>query len=69
MHDDELDIHEPEHDHLLDHEFAEDDYPFQDEVNPLFDPQDDDEDEEGPGAVAGDDDAFWDEGVDTLDDL
>ncbi|MDD1016803.1 hypothetical protein [Pseudomonas rubra] len=62
MNDDDLDIHEPEHDHLLDHEFFEDDDALQDEVNPLFDPHDDDDDEE-------DDDALWDEGVDTLDDL
>lgn len=40
MHD-ELDIHEPEHDHLLDHEFYESDPDHQDEVDPLFDPQDD----------------------------
>ncbi|ROL64845.1 hypothetical protein [Pseudomonas vranovensis] len=67
MNDDDLDIHEPEHDHLLDHEFAEDDYEPQDEVNPLFDPQDDDD--EDARDCAGDDEGFWDEGVDTLDDL
>ncbi|QBF27127.1 hypothetical protein EXN22_16015 [Pseudomonas tructae] len=68
MNDDDLDIHEPEHDHLLDHEFFEDDDSLQEEVNPLFDPHDDDE-EEGTAERAEDDDAFWDEGVDTLDDL
>ncbi|MDD0976188.1 hypothetical protein [Pseudomonas fontis] len=42
MHDD-LDIHEPEHDHLLDHEFDEGYELAEDEVNPLFDDSDDEE--------------------------
>lgn len=42
MHDDP-DIHEPEHDHLLDHEFDEGYEPVEDEVNPLFDDSDDEE--------------------------
>jgi len=58
MHD-EQDLHEPEHDHLLDHEFHDDDCAFQDEVDPMDDPADDEEDDE----------VDWDEGVDTLDDL
>jgi len=61
MHD-ELDIHEPEHDHLLDHEFYESDPDHQDEVDPLFDPQDDE-------PVDALDEVDWDEGVDPLDDL
>jgi hypothetical protein len=59
---DDLDIHEPEHDHLLDHEFDEIDPALQDEVDPLFDPQDD----EHADAL---DEMDWDEGVDPLDDL
>lgn len=62
MHD-EPDIHEPEHDHLLDHEFYEGDSSLQDEVDPLFDPQDDDEQADAL------DEMDWDEGVDPLDDL
>lgn len=50
---DEIDIHEPEHDHLLDHEFDEDFDAVEAEANPLFDHADDDESE--------DDDAEWDE--------
>lgn len=59
---DDLDIHEPEHDHLLDHEFYEVDATLQEEVDPLFDPQDD----EQADAL---DEVDWDEGVDPLDDL
>ncbi|WP_316250539.1 hypothetical protein [Pseudomonas fluorescens] len=62
MHD-EPDIHEPEHDHLLDHEFYDGEPVQQDEVDPLFDPQDDDE------QVDALDEIDWDEGVDPLDDL
>ncbi|WP_165840722.1 hypothetical protein [Pseudomonas sp. SDI] len=40
---DENDIHEPEHDHLLDHEFDEGHEPAEAEVNPLFDDSDDEE--------------------------
>lgn len=40
---DEDDIHEPEHDHLLDHEFHDGYEPAEAEVNPLFD---EDEEEE-----------------------
>ncbi|WP_422417765.1 hypothetical protein [Pseudomonas alkylphenolica] len=61
MHD-EPDIHEPEHDHLLDHEFYDGEPVQQDEVDPLFDPQDD----EQADAL---DEIDWDEGVDPLDDL
>ncbi|MCW2271009.1 hypothetical protein D3C77_16530 [compost metagenome] len=57
MHD-EQDLHEPEHDHLLDHEFYDADPALQDEVDPMYDPADEEED-----------DVDWDEGVDTLDDL
>lgn len=64
---DEPDIHEPEHDHLLDHEFHEVDPALQDEVNPLFDPQDEDEDEAAEADAL--DEMDWDEGVDPLDDL
>ncbi|WP_431311958.1 hypothetical protein [Pseudomonas alkylphenolica] len=60
MHD-EPDIHEPEHDHLLDHEFYDLDPAQQDEVDPLFDPQDD----ESADTL---DEMDWDEGVDPLDD-
>ncbi|MDD2058904.1 hypothetical protein N5D52_23250 [Pseudomonas sp. GD03860] len=59
MHD-EPDIHEPEHDHLLDHEFHDGDCALQDEVDPMYDPVDDHEDE---------DEVDWDEGVNTLDDV
>ncbi|MDD2046073.1 hypothetical protein [Pseudomonas putida] len=62
MHD-EPDIHEPEHDHLLDHEFYDGEPVQQDEVDPLFDPQDDDEQADAL------DETDWDEGVDPLDDL
>ncbi|WP_306452872.1 hypothetical protein [Pseudomonas alkylphenolica] len=62
MHD-EPDIHEPEHDHLLDHEFYDGEPVQQDEVDPLFDPQDDDEQADAL------DEIDWDEGVDPLDDL
>ncbi|MFK8331805.1 hypothetical protein M2D63_017500 [Pseudomonas sp. BJa5] len=60
---DEPDIHEPEHDHLLDHEFYDVDPSMQDEADPMFDPVDDDE---GADDL---DDVDWDEGVDLYDDL
>ncbi|WP_166566917.1 hypothetical protein [Pseudomonas sp. R5(2019)] len=34
---DEIDIHEPEHDHLLDHEFYENEHAVEEEVQPLYD--------------------------------
>lgn len=40
---DDPDIHEPEHDHLLDHEFAEDYEPGETEADPMFDEVEDEE--------------------------
>ncbi|MFK0090752.1 hypothetical protein ACIQUS_26115 [Pseudomonas sp. NPDC090755] len=60
---DEPDIHEPEHDHLLDHEFHDLDPALQDEADPMFDPVDEDE---GADDL---DEVDWDEGVDLYDDL
>lgn len=36
------DLHEPEHDHLLDHEFHDDHGVCEQEVDPLFDDEEDD---------------------------
>ena len=48
---DESDLHEPEHDHLLDHEFYEEFTHGETEVSPLYD---DDEEDDASGMLDDD---------------
>jgi len=55
---DEDDIHEPEHDHLLDHEFH-DDEDAEAQADPMFDDVEDEEEEYGLDVLDDEDHDDW----------
>ena len=55
---DEDDIHEPEHDHLLDHEFHDDD-PGEEQVDPMYDDIEEEDDEYGLDVLDDEDHEDW----------
>ncbi|MCU1719720.1 MULTISPECIES: hypothetical protein [unclassified Pseudomonas] len=57
MHDED-DIHEPEHDHLLDHEFHDDDE-RETQADPMFDDVEDEDEEYGLDVLDDEDHEDW----------
>lgn len=57
MHDED-DIHEPEHDHLLDHEFHDDDE-SETHADPMFDDVEDENEEYGLDVLDDEDHEDW----------
>lgn len=55
---DEDDIHEPEHDHLLDHEFHDDDS-GEEQVDPMYDDIEEEDDEYGLDVLDDEDHEDW----------